>query len=166
VRSEIWNGTLRGVTLAFALGVGLPLTGCGAAPLGRLELAETDASLAFHLERTSQVHVWAEVEVEVDGWDRDRSVDRFPHIADLVVSVEGPGGSVFQRKCDPFEARVFKWIRNTKDRRSYEGKIERCQFTAEPGDYVLSARLVSRIEHDKLAVAGVTLVPRARAIGE
>lgn len=141
------------------------MAGCGAEPLGRIELGETQGTVAFHLEETSAVQLWAEVEVATDDIDLDRPVERFPHITSVIVSAEGPAGAVFERTCDPFEARVFKWLQKSPEGRRYEGKLARCQFTAEAGDYVLSARLETRVEHDKYRVERVVLIPRARPTG-
>lgn len=130
-----------------------------------MELGEEESTVAFHLEQTSGVQLWAEVEVATESIDLDRPVERFPHISSVVVSAEGPAGAVFERTCDPFEVRVFKWLEKTPAQRRYEGKLARCHFTAEPGDYVLSARLETRVEHDKFRIGRVVLIPRARPSG-
>lgn len=125
-------------------------------------MTQAEESITFHLEGPADVHMWSVVEVATRDVPLDKAVRRFPHMYDFAVSVEGPDGTMFERKCDPYEVRVFKWMRNSTRGRRFEGRMDRCRFAADAGDYVLHAKLIQRsLEDERFTLEQSQLVVRA-----
>lgn len=152
--------------MSLALGTLLATTGCGSTEVATVELVEEEQTVAFHLDGPAEVQMWSVVDVATTDVPLDRAVRRFPHIVDYAVSVEGPDGPMFERKCDPFEVKVFKWMSNSEDGRSYEGRMDRCRFAAPAGDYVLHAKRIARsMQDDKYQIESSSMVVRATPRG-
>ena len=104
----------------------------------------TRATLGLHAPAT--VQVWADLEVEHEGFSINLPNDELPHVVDYEVLFETSDGSTGTLVCNPFDSHFARTSSSASSlgqaaRRSYDGRLEGCSVSLPAGTTQLRARL-------------------------
>lgn len=142
------SSTLIGFAVVAAIGGGLFFTfgPFGGSTLGRIEMQAEPRSIEIEVEDAGTLQVWADVEITHRGISPNIPAKKLPHVIDYVVELSGGDGEPRVQRCNPFASNVMRRsdVTNSVGKaagRRYDGLVQRCGFTVQPGSYTVTAHI-------------------------
>jgi len=137
----------------------------GGTTVVRMALDQQPRQQSFELGGQRQVEVWTDLEVTHAGISYRLPNDELPHVLDYAVEIERGGQTVAKMRCNPFDSNFAKTsyygASGGIDKRSYDGRIRSCGFSAPAGQYKVVARLQPLETDSRIAFQKTVLILRA-----